>query len=698
MSGLPGYSIVDTYKAYKARERKFTGWLKETSQKLGILPKKSSDLRIKDIGPAAQFIVAHGQTVPEDIRNTLQDVISQRKEARAFYKPHGQAEANIGHTHYISILENVSRLFGRSSQRASSVSKGGSATVVEERKIVSNPFDSLDIEVVTNKQDTGLASGNEAPSGDDKENHLVKKKTGKRLSKKKAKSRKTSKSETSLNSTKSDMELLDSLIQRKVDDTDYEDEDDLYFMIYCFFKDWNRLREYLQERWCDVQEGILGLSTVALITNTAIELLQRSEKELLSQLPRGESYESITNMLFYDVGLAHVDYNRVERDAQMGKVDMDEAISEEADWLCLPRYWHLVQWLNFAPPGKIPTNPEWIGVPIEFHTEGVQARAARDRRICDELLFECCLLKPLMKRSDFSIPGLDELTRDLRYILEEDAVKCHQELQHMGKRVTSILGNYREFTKDFAAPIGPVIKTTVKEVRCWIKDDFMEPQRTELHLRHGEDESDIEPYYYLRRHPILCGLMKFRFSLTLNELGLAESNKWGATIASAHLYNAIRHEDPSFPKWLDMEALIIIHSNRRIFWRDRLPSDPVQYSRSYERATGVSEAMEQRHLSSSGVMAPKKLHERGIGPVSVVSTQYHNRFCFAHDHRVETLPDVERILNESAEDEIEYSLSRLRLLEGPDAPGPSKAIISYEPAQQDSSRTLKAEGRVSVRG
>lgn len=137
-----------------------------------------------------------------------------------------------------------------------------------------------------------------------------------------------------------------------------------------------------------------------------------------------------------------------------------------------------------------------------------------------------------------------------------------------------------------------------------------------------------------------------------------------------------------------MEALIIIHSNRRIFWRDRLPSDPVQYSRSYERATGVSEAMEQRHLSSSGVMAPKKLHERGIGPVSVVSTQYHNRFCFAHDHRVETLPDVERILNESAEDEIEYSLSRLRLLEGPDAPGPSKAIISYEPAQQDSSRTL----------
>lgn len=112
-----------------------------------------------------------------------------------------------------------------------------------------------------------------------------------------------------------------------------------------------------------------------------------------------------------------------------------------------------------------------------------------------------------------------------------------------------------------------------------------------------------------------------------------------------------------------MEALVIIHTNQRIFWRDRLPSDPVQYSRSYERATGVSEAMEQRRRSSSGVMMPKKLHERGIGPVSVVSAQYHNRFCFTHDHRVESLPDVERILNHSAEDEIENSLRRLRLLE-----------------------------------
>lgn len=73
------------------------------------------------------------------------------------------------------------------------------------------------------------------------------------------------------------------------------------------------------------------------------------------------------------------------------------------------------------------------------------------------------------------------------------------------------------------------IKTTVEEIECWITDDFMEPDRSRLHLDHGEHQSDIECFYYLRRHPILCGLMKFRFSLTMNELGLSESNQWGAT-------------------------------------------------------------------------------------------------------------------------------------------------------------------------
>jgi hypothetical protein len=87
----------------------------------------------------------------------------------------------------------------------------------------------------------------------------------------------------------------------KIDAEDEEDE--LYFMIYCFFKDFNYIREYLQERWCDYHEGLLSLSAVSVATNTAFELLQRSEKELLSQIPASSglgNYKAMADLLFFE--------------------------------------------------------------------------------------------------------------------------------------------------------------------------------------------------------------------------------------------------------------------------------------------------------------------------------------------------------------------------------------------------------------
>jgi len=68
--------------------------------------------------------------------------------------------------------------------------------------------------------------------------------------------------------------------------------------------------------------------------------------------------------------------------------------------------------------------------------------------------------------------------------------------------------------------------------------------------------------------------MIFRFSLTLNELGLKTTNWWGSTIAAAHLFNAVRTDDSSFPRCLDMEALILIHSRECIFWPPNYPPPP----------------------------------------------------------------------------------------------------------------------------
>lgn len=177
---------------------------------------------------------------------------------------------------------------------------------------------------------------------------------------------------------------------------------------------------------------------------------------------------------------------------------------------------------------------------------------SRDEQILYELVAECCLVKAFKNLGSFSMPGEDEFMKgiitmlatrripiwlifasqilcDIRYILESEAEQCHQELQRMGSRVQAILGDYIEFAEGLDAPLSRVIGITFEEVECWVTGDFAEPRRTELHRSHGVSENDIEPFYYLRRHPVRCGLMVFRFSLTLNEIGLANSNQWGAT-------------------------------------------------------------------------------------------------------------------------------------------------------------------------
>jgi hypothetical protein len=67
---------------------------------------------------------------------------------------------------------------------------------------------------------------------------------------------------------------------------------------------------------------------------------------------------------------------------------------------------------------------------------------------------------------------------------------------------------------------------------------------------------------------------------------------------------------------------------------------------------------------SGGVMTimPKGVKERGIAPIPGVSAEYWERMCFAHKERVHTLPDVEKVLNSIAENEMQHSLAGLRLL------------------------------------
>jgi hypothetical protein len=340
MSSLPGFRIVDTYRAYKLREHKFTAWLRQAGEKLGHKFSKNKDraghsVPISEIPSLVQLIVSQGQSIPENLRRVLRDVIYQRKEAAAFYRARarGQSAADQSHAFYVQVLEGALNAFERSTERSCAASSAKQAQPTRSQKDVefTNVFELLDIEGDASAAPSNSESDDER--GSEKESQSIKKlwkiKPGKRKGKAK-KARKVIK--FPLKATPSvEVDVFESIIPNRDIDFEDGDDDDLYFMIYCFFKDWNHLRDYLQERWCDYQDGIISLAAVSLITNTAFELLQRSEQQLLSQIPRHSglaSYESMANMLFFDVGLAHVDYDQKSAAYSEDEEGMSETIYE----------------------------------------------------------------------------------------------------------------------------------------------------------------------------------------------------------------------------------------------------------------------------------------------------------------------------------------------------------------------------------
>lgn len=67
---MAGFEIVDTYKAYKVREKKVTTWLKETAAKFGFRSTPSASnatseslIRISEIPAAVKLIVSNGEYV-----------------------------------------------------------------------------------------------------------------------------------------------------------------------------------------------------------------------------------------------------------------------------------------------------------------------------------------------------------------------------------------------------------------------------------------------------------------------------------------------------------------------------------------------------------------------------------------------------------------------------------------------------------
>jgi hypothetical protein len=134
---MDGLKTSSTYALYKARQNKFTNWLKHTadscsnvsksgkkskpkSKHSSILP--NSTVQISEFQGLASIVVNNFSTeeIPLAMVQTLRDVIHQRRQSAQFFhrlsEDAGRADEDLlrkndGHVHIIKVLENVLKVF-----------------------------------------------------------------------------------------------------------------------------------------------------------------------------------------------------------------------------------------------------------------------------------------------------------------------------------------------------------------------------------------------------------------------------------------------------------------------------------------------------------------------------------------------------------------------------------------------------------
>lgn len=580
--------------------------------------------------------LADPEDIPQAPISILRDVIHLRKKtSRFFAKIASQSDdkelkgKNTTHEHLVSVLEDILGMFeGVLSQKGCGKESKLSGSV--DVKDLNNMFQYLDVE--------GSQAGSEEDDEEPQEtSDTAGQTTTRRKSKKAAKRKKagSSRQTTSAdsqaaaahtqnpvtpansdrrNSTNPDFQPWDeeelwmkdqSAVHREVSAVQqlihHHDYPDLWMIWYCFFEDFNTIRNHVCERWCDYfyADRPVHLKTLAVMTNTAYELFQQMERDLHAVLdpicPRMAEYDYMTQLLVFSETMQHVDYASTSGDPQRG---MDYWYDEEGGFLGLSTFFsmrrvikacykptkgsHAGQFLGFpfiqpsARTGIYGSTALSDRVEVLWETQAQLAREVTVIRLVkklkvvgsrgtlpaeSEILLELQRAIETRKVRSSTVFSL-QLYSDIRGILERRVEDGFSSIQETGRWVDRTVEAHFRLVVEFGLASDEhlsKLKLLQSDVRRWmLQDMFLIGNKTQ-HEMLSINEPPLD-YQLFKIEPIYTGLLDFRAKLAINELGHVFSRRYQSIEAAAYLYSAARaaaaQSNATLPAWPDMDRFL----------------------------------------------------------------------------------------------------------------------------------------------
>jgi hypothetical protein len=213
--------------------------------------------------------------VPFGIQYVLRQSIKARQRCADWFQKaitddnsseHQHSGANASHQHFIGILQLAADIlrpcFDSSSASNANASRRDSTKLPAEQNSqnsLNNRFDSLEIEDI-----------------DEHELHLM--------------------ATAALDSTSTSSRTSKSQ-SRGVFELGFDIRNELPFIVFCFFEDMNKIREFLTRIWKDVAAEKLDSMAASITTNAALELVRKAEEEIILLWPELRNSHTFPLML-----------------------------------------------------------------------------------------------------------------------------------------------------------------------------------------------------------------------------------------------------------------------------------------------------------------------------------------------------------------------------------------------------------------
>lgn len=376
---------VDSYRRYKRGTAKVAQWLANAGRLCGVKLDLGKKVHDKYLMPLNKFrelagIIAQCKEPEIEVRpelfDLLQETISLRQAATVFFRSNSSTnehfeQSNEGHLYTIEVLQEVLDTLEplRKVQQPPDPKVRASGTHGSANQ-TGNIFDALDVEDIAEPVvHLELAKGSKE---------------------------KQSEKKTKPQDTNDAFELGSST-------------EELFFTLFCFYKDLHDIQAYLNKLWADYKDGCVPLTSAAATTDLAFEVVKRKEEDMLqsegtdstdgsrksmkdvfsemqksrttSAVPLYWTFKKEGSLLNYGY-LGELLYSYVAGSSETLGHSTDAASRDRmlrvADWLYTPAY-VILDVTELASTGaEVAGQPhEWRGV-LKTTSNGLAIRSARD--------------------------------------------------------------------------------------------------------------------------------------------------------------------------------------------------------------------------------------------------------------------------------------------------------------------------------